>query len=209
MYSTLFTSNKHHFNMPFKNSKPAQQIDIDSPKKLSKEQIEEKNAERAKILTRAECKARDNLALWIFQQFVGQKKYGEALEQLLECDWQHELETYQHDLKKKDYGPQLHTRIHLADTDHIDLIQGEFNPEDTPTKWDHKKQQQVPIRFTPKMVIGFQKGQPFRDHVRDNWLPEGLILKVFWAKNKSGDRLNWTYDCIITRTPNSDSSDWD
>ena len=195
--------------MPFNKSAPACQFTIDAPNKLSKEQIEEKNQERTKILSRATSKARDNLALYIFQQFIGQRKYGEALEQQLECMWQDEVETYQHNSKKKDNGPQLHTRIYLADTDQIDLIQGEFDPEDVPTKWNPHKQKQIPIRFTPKMVIGFQKGQPFRDHVADNWLPDGLVLKIFWAKNKSGNRIDWTYDCIITRDKNSTESDWD
>jgi len=195
--------------MPFNKSAPACQFTIDAPKKLNKEQIEEKNLERAKILSRATTKARDNFALWIFQQFVGQNKYGQALEQQLECMWQDEVDTYQHNPKKKDNGPQLHTRIYLADTDHVDLIQDEFETPDVPTKWDPKKQLQVPIRFTPKMIIGFEKGQPFRDHVRDNWLPHGLVLKIFWAKNKSGNRINWTYDCIITRDNHSSHCDWD
>ena len=119
--------------MPFNKSIPACQFTIAAPTQLTKEQIEEKNQERTKILSRATSKARDNLALYIFQQIVGQRKYGEALEQQLECMWQEEVETYQHYLKKKDNGPQLHTRIHLADTDQIDLIQGEFDPADVPT----------------------------------------------------------------------------
>jgi hypothetical protein len=195
--------------MPFNKSAPACQFIIDAPNKLNKEQIEEKNQERTKILSRATSKARDNLALYIFQQIIQQRKHGEALEQQLECMWQDEVETYQHNSKKKDNGPQLHTRIHLAETDKIDLIQGEFDPEDVPTKWNQHKQKQVPIRFTPKMIIGFEKGQPFRDHVADNWLPDGLVLKIFWAKNKSGNRIDWTYDCIITRDKNSTECDWD
>ena len=53
--------------------------------------------------------------------------------------WQDEVETYQHNLRK-DNGPQLHTRIYLVDTDQIDLIQGEFDPADVPTKWNPHKQ---------------------------------------------------------------------
>ena len=124
--------------------------------------------------------------------------------------WQEEVQTYQHDIKKQKHGPQLHSRLFLDNENgDLNLIEGEFQESEIPTKWNPKTKKQEPIQLTPKMVIGFEKGQPFRDHIRDNWLPEGLIMKIFWAKNKHGDRLNWTYDCIITRAPGSNSCDWD
>jgi len=194
--------------MPFNKSVPKNEISL--PKaKPSKEDLDLKKQQKDKIYSRAVFIARDNLTLWIFQQFVGKKVYGQALEQQLECMWQDELSTYKHDHKKKDYGPQLHTRIFLAETDSHNLIEGEFEQSEIPTKFNPKTNSQVPVRFTPKMIVGFQKGQPFRDHIRDNWLPEGLVIKSFWAKDKKGNRIDWAYDFIITRDKGYTSSDWD
>ena len=108
--------------MPFKNIKPVCQMNLETSNKPSKDEIEKQKEARGKILDRATFKARDNLTLWVFQQMIGQRKYGEALEQQLELMWQEEVSTFQHDQRKK--SPQIHTRIHLADTDYIDLIQG-------------------------------------------------------------------------------------
>ena len=196
--------------MPFNKSVPKTQFSFNSTKS-SPEDIEEKKKQRGQVMSRASYKARDNLTWEVLQTFVGKRcKTPEALEQQLECMWQEEVQTYQHDIKKQKHGPQLHSRLFLDNENgDINLIEGEFQESDIPTKWNPKTNKQEPIRLTPKMVIGFEKGQPFRDHIRDNWLPEGLIMKIFWAKNKHGDRLNWTYDCIITRAPGSNSCDWD
>lgn len=193
--------------MPFKNIKPVCQMNLETSNKPNRDEIEKQKEARGKILERATFKARDNLTLWIFQQMIGQRKYGEALEQQLELMWQEEVSTFQHDKRKK--SPQIHTRIHLADTDYIDLIQGEFEGDDIPTKWDAQKKKQVPMRITPKMVISYNKGYSFREHVDNNWLPDGLSLKTFWAKDKNGDRINWAYDCVITRVEGSHTCDWD
>lgn len=197
--------------MPFTKSVPKTQFSFNSTKS-SPEDIEEKKKQRGEIMSQASFKARDNLTWELLQTFVGPKrcKTSEALEQQLECLWQEEVQTYQHDIKKQKHGPQLHSRLFLDNENgDLNLIEGEFQESEIPTKWNPKTKKQDPIRLTPKMVIGFEKGQPFRDHIRDNWLPEGLIMKIFWAKNKHGDRLNWTYDCIITRAPGSNSCDWD
>ena len=197
--------------MPINKSVPKNQFSFNSTKS-SPEDIEEKKKQRGEIMSRASYKARDNLTWELLQTFVGPKrcKTPEALEQQLECLWQEEVQTYQHDIKKQKHGPQLHSRLFLDNENgDLNLIEGEFQESEIPTKWNPKTKKQEPIQLTPKMVIGFEKGQPFRDHIRDNWLPEGLIMKIFWAKNKHGDRLNWTYDCIITRAPGSNSCDWD
>jgi hypothetical protein len=197
--------------MPFNKSVPKTLFSVNSTKS-SPEELEEKKQQRDKIMSRASFKARDNLTWELLQTFVGPKrcKTPEALEQQLECMWQEEVSTYHHDIKKQKHGPQLHSRLFLDNENgDLNLIQGEFDESEIPTKWNHTTKKQEPIRLTPKMVIGFEKGQPFRDHIRDNWLPQGLIMKIFWAKDKHGNRLNWTYDCIITREPNSNSCDWD
>lgn len=197
--------------MPFNKSTPKTLFTVNSTKS-SPEDIEEKKKQRGEIMSRASFKARDNLTWELLQSFVGPKrcKSPETLEQQLECMWQHEVATYHHDLKKQKHGPQLHSRFFLDNENgDLNLIEGEFELSEIPTKWNSTTKKQEPIRLTPKMVIGFDKGQPFRDHIRDNWLPQGLIMKIFWAKDKNGDRLNWTYDCIIAREPGSKSCDWD
>ena len=193
--------------MPFNKSIPKNELSL--PTKSSKEDLDLKKQQKDKIYSRAVFIARDNLTLWIFQQFVGKKVYGETLEQQLECMWQDEVSTYQHDHKKKEHGPKIKKKIFLAETDAHNLIEGELEPSQIPTKFNPKTNSQVPVRFTPKMIVGFQKGQPFRDHIRDNWLPEGLVIKSFWAKDKKGNRIDWAYDFIITRDKGYSSCDWD
>ena len=163
--------------MPFNKSIPKNELSL--PIKSSKEDLDLKKQEKDKIYNRAVFIARDNLTLWIFQQFVGKKIYGQALEQQLECMWQDELSTYQHDHKKKQHGPQLHTRIFLAETDGHNLIEGELEPSQIPTKFNPKTNSQVPVRFTPKMIVGFQKGQPLGTIFEIIGLPEGLVIKSF------------------------------
>ena len=58
---------------------------------------------------------------------------------------------------RRRHGPQLHTRIFLAETDAHNLIEGELEPSQIPTKFNPKTNSQVPVRFTPKMIVGFQK----------------------------------------------------
>jgi hypothetical protein len=199
--------------MPFNKSAPKTQFALNSTSTSSPEDLEEKKQQRDKIMAQASFKARDNLTWELLQTFLGKDKRcrtGEALEQQLECMWQEEVSTYQHDIKKQKHGPQLHTRLFLDNENgNSNLIQDEFEESEIPTKWNSDSKKQEPIRFTPKMIIGFEKGQPFRDHIRDNWLPQGLVIKIFWAKDKNGNRINWTYDCIITRDSDSVECEWD
>jgi hypothetical protein len=200
--------------MPFNKTAPKTLFSFNSTKSSPEdiEDLEEKKKQRGEIMSKASYKARDNLTWELLQSFLGSKrsKTPEALEQQLECMWQEEVQTSPHDIKKQKHGPQLHSRFFLDNENgDVNLIEGEFEESEIPTKWNSNTKKQEHIRLTPKMVIGFEKGQPFRDHIRDNWLPEGLIMKIFWAKDKKGNRLNWTYDCIITRATDSDSCDWD
>ena len=71
--------------MPFNKSIPKNELSL--PTKSSKEDLDLKKQQKDKIYSRAVFIARDNLTLWIFQQFVGKKVYGETLEQQLECMW--------------------------------------------------------------------------------------------------------------------------
>ena len=200
--------------MPFNKTAPKTLFSFNSTKSSPEdiEDLEEKKKQRGEIMSKASYKARDNLTWELLQSFLGSKrsKTPEALEQQLECMWQEEVQTSPHDIKKQKHGPQLHSRFFLDNENgDVNLIEGEFEESEIPTKWNSNTKKQEHIRLTPKMVIRFEKGQPFRDHIRDNWLPEGLIMKIFLPKDKKGNRLNWTYDCIITRAPDSDSCDWD
>ena len=63
-----------------------------------------------------------------------------------------------------------------------------------PTKYDKATQKETPITLIPRSIISYvnkndsndRPGKVFRDHINSVWLPEGLEIRIYPAKDING-----------------------
>lgn len=185
----------------------------DTSPSLSQEEISQKYEKKTAEMNEAVWYAREQLVRYIMQRFDRSTSEGSSLESSLKDKWQHCVATSVHSKNKQ---PQLYCKLDLSkDIGTKNLL--EYYDGPIPTKYDKATQKETPITLIPRSIISYvnkndsndRPGKVFRDHINSVWLPEGLEIRIYPAKDINGNRVNWVYNCTIQREMNSSNCAWD
>lgn len=191
-------------------------VNTDTTHQLSQAQIQEMKAQKASELSDAVWYSREKLAAFIMQRFDRSSSTGSILEASLKDKWQHCVSTHSHNVDAKNKHPQLYCRLDLSKDNGtknlLELYEGAI-----PTKFDKSSQKEVPITLTSRNVISYankndpddRPGKAFRMHINTVWLPDGLEIRIYPAKDINDKRVDWVYNCSIQRVMHSTSCAWD
>lgn len=162
------------------------------------------------IFQNAKLKAMGNLGIFILQKLDNSTNTGDELASSLKTKWQRVTTNR----KRSDLEPTLFKRFEFPDEIYnFNLLENEHDVE-VPIN----KKTGEPITWTPRKLLTWKDpsnkddkpGRYFTDYVTITFLPSGLEIRIFPARNRSTRKIiSQTYNIVLARTTPTSHSSWD